>query len=149
MHYHRRCSFPSFRNARAWLRARTRCNYRRRTSSELRYLPMSSEIRTKFRYSNLMYVLMSYTIRTITDWTLEQFLRTNIWEPLKHGKHLFPPHRSTEDRKSWQSPARQRPQVDRASRLRRRALYRTTTIQQRHRSRYQRRRLCQMAPGGD
>ena len=49
--------------------------------ARLRYLPMSSEIRTKYRYSNLMYVLLSYTFRTVTGWTLEQFLRTRIWEP--------------------------------------------------------------------
>ena len=48
----------------------------------LRHLPLTAEIRTKFQYCNLMYVVVSHAIETITKTWLGDFLFQRIWEPL-------------------------------------------------------------------
>ncbi len=48
----------------------------------LRYLPLTAEIRTKFQYCNLMYVVVSHAIETITKRWLGDVLFERIWKPL-------------------------------------------------------------------
>ncbi len=48
----------------------------------LRHLPLTAEIRTKFQYCNLMYVVVSHAIETITKSWLGDFLFERIWKPL-------------------------------------------------------------------
>ncbi|KAI0129484.1 beta-lactamase/transpeptidase-like protein [Xylariales sp. AK1849] len=48
----------------------------------LRHLPMTAEPRVEFRYCNLMYMVASHAIQTLTGQWLGSLLRTMIWEPL-------------------------------------------------------------------
>lgn len=48
----------------------------------LRYLPLTAEIRTKFQYCNLMYIVVSHAIETITKNWLGDVLFKRIWKPL-------------------------------------------------------------------
>ena len=48
----------------------------------LRHLPMTAEIRTKFQYCNMMYIAISHFIETWTGMWLGDFLRKRIYEPL-------------------------------------------------------------------
>lgn len=48
----------------------------------LRYLPLTAEIRTKFQYCNLMYVVVSHAIETIAESWLGDVLFERIWKPL-------------------------------------------------------------------
>ena len=48
----------------------------------LRHLPMTAEIRTKFQYCNMMYISISHFIETWTGMWLGDFLRKRIYEPL-------------------------------------------------------------------
>lgn len=48
----------------------------------LRHLPMTAEIRTRFQYCNLMFVTLGHVIETLTGMWLGHFFRTRIWEPL-------------------------------------------------------------------
>jgi CubicO group peptidase (beta-lactamase class C family) len=48
----------------------------------LRNLPMTSDMRVDFIYSNVMYSAVSHAIETITGSNLGDFLRTRIWNPL-------------------------------------------------------------------
>ena len=48
----------------------------------LRYLPLTAEIRTKFQYCNMMYVVVSHAIETVTKTWLGDFLYARIWKPL-------------------------------------------------------------------
>ena len=48
----------------------------------MRYLPLSAQIRTKFQYSNLMYVAVSHALEVVTGLAIGDFLRTRLWEPL-------------------------------------------------------------------
>ena len=48
----------------------------------LRHLPMTAEIRTRFQYCNLMFVTIGHVIETVTGMWLGHYLRTRIWEPL-------------------------------------------------------------------
>ena len=54
----------------------------RDAARSLRYLPLTAEIRTKFQYCNLMYVVVSHAIETITNTWLGDFLLERIWQPL-------------------------------------------------------------------
>lgn len=51
----------------------------------LRYLPMTAELREEWQYCNIMFVVVSYVIETLTGSWLGDFFRENIWEPL--GMH--------------------------------------------------------------
>ncbi len=48
----------------------------------LRHLPMGSEPRTKWCYSNLMFVVLSHVIETLTGQCLGSALRIWLWKPL-------------------------------------------------------------------
>lgn len=48
----------------------------------LRNLPLADEPRVKWRYCNLMYVLLSHVIETVTGKALGSVMREVIWEPL-------------------------------------------------------------------
>ena len=55
----------------------------------LRHLPMTAEIRTRFQYCNMMYIVVSHFIETWTGMWLGDFLRTRIYEPLKMSSTFF------------------------------------------------------------
>ncbi|OTB11185.1 hypothetical protein K445DRAFT_68866 [Daldinia sp. EC12] len=48
----------------------------------LRYLPMASEPRVRWRYCNLMYMVASHAIQKLTGQWLGTVMRERIWEPL-------------------------------------------------------------------
>ncbi|KAK0617098.1 beta-lactamase/transpeptidase-like protein [Immersiella caudata] len=48
----------------------------------LRYLPFAEEPRTTYMYCNLMYVVLSHCVETLTGRSLGEVLRRRIWEPL-------------------------------------------------------------------
>jgi CubicO group peptidase (beta-lactamase class C family) len=48
----------------------------------LRHLPLTEPIRTKFQYCNLMFITMGHLIESVTGKTLGDFLRAHIWAPL-------------------------------------------------------------------
>lgn len=49
---------------------------------KIRYLPFTAPIRTKFQYSNLMYMTAAHLVETVTGQPFKDFLRERIWEPL-------------------------------------------------------------------
>lgn len=53
------------------------------TIRDLRYLPMIAEPRTKFQYSNIMYMVASHVVETVTGKWLGDFLGEHIWAPLE------------------------------------------------------------------
>ncbi|KAL8931478.1 MAG: hypothetical protein Q9216_007189 [Gyalolechia sp. 2 TL-2023] len=55
----------------------------------LRNLPMTAEIRTKFQYCNMMYITLSHIIETLTSSWLGDILRARIWEPLNMTHTFF------------------------------------------------------------
>ena len=55
----------------------------------LRFLPMSAELRTTYQYCNLMFIVASHVIETITGSFLGDVLRTRIWEPLGMRETYF------------------------------------------------------------
>ena len=62
----------------------------------LRHLPLTAEIRTKFQYCNMMYMVISHVIETITKNWLGDVLFQRIWEPLGMFHTFF----SVEDAKA-------------------------------------------------
>lgn len=55
----------------------------------LRQLPMTAEIRSRFQYCNMMYIAISHFIETWTGTWLGDFLRTRIYEPLSMFSTFF------------------------------------------------------------
>ncbi|KAF2757736.1 beta-lactamase/transpeptidase-like protein [Pseudovirgaria hyperparasitica] len=55
----------------------------------LRHLPMTAEVRTKFQYCNLMFITLSYVVEKLTDMSLGDFLKKNIWKPLRMTSTFF------------------------------------------------------------
>ena len=55
----------------------------------LRQLPTTAEIRTRFQYCNMMYIAISHFIETWTGMWLGDFLRTRIYEPLSMYSTFF------------------------------------------------------------
>ena len=55
----------------------------------LRHLPMTAEIRSRFQYCNLMYIAVSHFIETRTGMWLGDFLRRRIYEPLRMANTFF------------------------------------------------------------
>ncbi|KAJ5552355.1 beta-lactamase/transpeptidase-like protein [Penicillium frequentans] len=49
---------------------------------QLAHLPLTAKIRTKFQYNNLMYVVASHVIETLTGQWLGDCLARYFWEPL-------------------------------------------------------------------
>lgn len=50
---------------------------------QLRYLPLTAELRARYMYNNLMYTAVSHAIEKLTEKPLGEFLRDRIWKPLK------------------------------------------------------------------
>lgn len=48
----------------------------------LRYLPMTAEPRTTYQYCNMMFVVASHVIETLTGRFLGDLLKERIWNPL-------------------------------------------------------------------
>lgn len=48
----------------------------------MRYLPFTASPRSEYQYCNLMYSVASHLIETVTNQSLETFLRDSIWSPL-------------------------------------------------------------------
>lgn len=55
----------------------------------LRYLPTTAEIRTRFQYCNMMYIVVSHFIEKWTGMWLGDFLRKRIYEPLGMSSTFF------------------------------------------------------------
>jgi len=60
-----------------------------RIISNLRYLPPTAEPRTKFQYSNLMFITAGYIVESLTGTWLGDFLGTQIWKPLNMTSTYF------------------------------------------------------------
>lgn len=58
---------------------------------QLRNLPMTAEIRTKFQYCNLGFMTAGYIVEQLTSQRLGDFLRSRIWEPLGMSGTFFSP----------------------------------------------------------
>ena len=48
----------------------------------LRYLPLTAEPRTKYQYCNLMFVVASHVIESLTGTWLGDLVHDRIWKPL-------------------------------------------------------------------
>ncbi|KAL8827756.1 MAG: hypothetical protein Q9191_002995 [Dirinaria sp. TL-2023a] len=55
----------------------------------LRHLPLTEEIRTKFQYCNMMYVTISHVIETLTGSWLGNVFAERIWKPLNMTHTFF------------------------------------------------------------
>lgn len=55
----------------------------------LRHLPLTAEIRSRYQYCNMMYIAVSHFIETWTGMWLGDFLRTRIYEPLSMSSTFF------------------------------------------------------------
>ncbi|KUJ20474.1 beta-lactamase/transpeptidase-like protein [Mollisia scopiformis] len=55
----------------------------------LRYLPMSSEPRSTFHYSNIMYVAAAYVVDTMSGQRIADFLKERVWGPLGMKSTFF------------------------------------------------------------
>ncbi|KAJ5619337.1 hypothetical protein N7510_003321 [Penicillium lagena] len=55
----------------------------------LRHLPMDKEIRTKWQYSNAMFITVAHMIEVVTGEWLGDFLRQHVWEPLEMNSTFF------------------------------------------------------------
>ncbi|KAL8697273.1 MAG: hypothetical protein Q9224_002400 [Gallowayella concinna] len=55
----------------------------------LRHLPMTAELRTRFQYCNMMYMTLSYIIETLTESWLGDVLWDRIWKPLNMTRTYF------------------------------------------------------------
>ncbi|KAI1141810.1 beta-lactamase/transpeptidase-like protein [Hypoxylon sp. FL0543] len=54
----------------------------RDVARSLRYLPMVSEPRVKWRYCNLMFMVVSHVVQTLTNQWLGRTMKERLWEPL-------------------------------------------------------------------
>ena len=55
----------------------------------LRHFPVSSQLRAKYEYSNVMYIAASHALETVTDEWLGKTLRDRIWDPLGMSNTFF------------------------------------------------------------
>lgn len=55
----------------------------------LRYMPATAELRTKYQYNNSMFATVSYVIETVTGRRLGDLMREWIWEPLGMQSTFF------------------------------------------------------------
>ena len=55
----------------------------------LRHLPMTAPLRTKWQYCNMMFVVLSHVVETLTGMWLGDFLRQRIWAPLSMSSTYF------------------------------------------------------------
>ncbi|KAL2834051.1 beta-lactamase/transpeptidase-like protein, partial [Aspergillus pseudoustus] len=57
----------------------------------LKYLPLTEPIRTTFQYCNLMYGVAAHLIEKVSNQTLYEFFKQNLWTPLgMHSTYLDP-----------------------------------------------------------
>ncbi|KAJ5153125.1 uncharacterized protein N7482_009603 [Penicillium canariense] len=63
----------------------------------LRHLPLSAPSRTKFQYSNQMFVAMTHLLQQHTGEPLGTFLKKRIWEPLGMNETYFSTDEAMED----------------------------------------------------
>lgn len=49
----------------------------------MRHLPLTAEPRTKYQYSNLMFVVAAHIIETVTGCKFNDLMKEQIWEPLR------------------------------------------------------------------
>lgn len=59
--------------------------------SKLRYVPLTAPIRTKWQYSNMMFVTAGLLVEKRTGQSLKEFLRSRIWEPLNMTETYLSP----------------------------------------------------------
>ena len=57
----------------------------------LRHVPLSAPPRTKFQYSNVMYVAASHAVETLTSCSLAKVFNDWIWKPLEMAETYFNP----------------------------------------------------------
>ena len=55
----------------------------------LRHLPLTAEIRSRFQYCNMMYIAVSHFIETWTGLWLGEFMRRRIYQPLGMASTFF------------------------------------------------------------
>ncbi|KAL8723192.1 MAG: hypothetical protein Q9225_000458 [Loekoesia sp. 1 TL-2023] len=55
----------------------------------LRNLPMTAEIRTRYQYCNMIYMTLSHVIETLTGFWLGDILWSRIWSPLNMTRTYF------------------------------------------------------------
>jgi CubicO group peptidase (beta-lactamase class C family) len=55
----------------------------------LRHLPLSAELRSKYQYCNMMYVVAAYVIETVTGSWLGDVIRSRLLEPLDMKSTYF------------------------------------------------------------
>ena len=55
----------------------------------LRHLPLTAELRTKYQYCNLMFVVAAHILQTVTGQYLGDFLAERIWRPLGMDSTFF------------------------------------------------------------
>jgi len=48
----------------------------------MQYLPLTKEIRQEWQYCNMMYLVLSQIVETLSGTALSKFFQTNIWDPL-------------------------------------------------------------------
>lgn len=63
----------------------------------LRYLPVTAEPRTLWRYCNLMYAVMTDVLETVYGVGLETIFRNHFWKPLGMLSTTFDPHAEGSD----------------------------------------------------
>jgi len=56
---------------------------------KLRNLPLSAPLRAKYQYCNVMYVVATHLVETLTRVSIGNFLRQKIWEPLQMKDTYF------------------------------------------------------------
>ena len=61
----------------------------KKITRSLRHFPMSSQLRTKYEYSNVMYIAASHALETVTGEWLGKTLKDKIWEPLGMKNTFF------------------------------------------------------------
>jgi len=61
----------------------------RDVARNLRHLPLTAEIRTRWQYCNIMFVALSHFVETWTGMWLGDFLKTRIYEPLGMTNTFF------------------------------------------------------------
>ena len=61
----------------------------KKITRSLRHFPMSNKLRTKYEYSNVMYIAASHALETVTGEWLGKTLKDKIWSPLGMNNTFF------------------------------------------------------------
>jgi CubicO group peptidase (beta-lactamase class C family) len=62
----------------------------------MRDLSLTAELRTKWQYCNMMYIVISHLIETLTSRPLKEVMKTRILEPLGMNSTFFSPNEARE-----------------------------------------------------